>query len=260
MWSVARRPRWIAALLLALAIGAAFALLGQWQLERSFASGDIVTRETETAVPLEGLASPQEPVAAAHDGQLVTVRGTWAPGDAVVLSGRLHDGEPGFWLVGHLTSSEGSGLAVALGWSPDEDEMADATGQLEAAASAGDVVNLSGRYLAGEGPQNTDFEAGELSSLSPAALVNLWAEQDPAGTFGGYLVADEALGGLTAIDAPPPPGDTEVNWLNIFYAAEWAIFAGFAVFLWWRLVKDAWEAENLARSEEGAQAQSGHAR
>jgi hypothetical protein len=27
------------------------------------------------------------------------------------------------------------------------------------------------------------------------------------------------------------------------YAAEWAIFAGFAVFLWYRLVKDAWERE-----------------
>jgi hypothetical protein len=34
-----------------------------------------------------------------------------------------------------------------------------------------------------------------------------------------------------------------VNWLNIFYAAEWAIFAGFAFYLWYRLAKDAWERE-----------------
>jgi hypothetical protein len=30
-----------------------------------------------------------------------------------------------------------------------------------------------------------------------------------------------------------------VNWLTLFYALEWALFAGFAVFLWWRLVEDA---------------------
>ena len=34
-----------------------------------------------------------------------------------------------------------------------------------------------------------------------------------------------------------------MNWLNIFYAAEWAIFAGFAFYLWYRLAKDQWERE-----------------
>jgi surfeit locus 1 family protein len=256
MWSVARRPRWIAALLLALGIAAAFAALGQWQLERSFASGEIVTRETESTVPLAELAQPQTPVAAAHDGQLVTVDGTWVPGDAIVLSERLNDGEPGFWLVGHLTTSDGAGLAVALGWSPDESEITDATAQLDAAASAGDVARVEGRYLVGEGPQGSDFEAGELTNLSPAALVNLWSAPDEGGTFGGYVVASEPVEGLTAIDAPPPPSDHEINWLNIFYAAEWAIFAGFAIFLWWRLVKDAWELEEYERQGASVQQQA----
>jgi hypothetical protein len=26
--------------------------------------------------------------------------------------------------------------------------------------------------------------------------------------------------------------------MNIFYAVEWVVFAGFAIFLWWRLVAD----------------------
>jgi surfeit locus 1 family protein len=34
-----------------------------------------------------------------------------------------------------------------------------------------------------------------------------------------------------------------LNWLNIFYAVEWVIFAGFAIFLWYRLARDAWERE-----------------
>lgn len=253
MWSVARRPRWIAALVLALGIAAAFAGLGQWQLERSFASGEIVTRETESTVPLTGLAEPQTPVAAAHDGQLVSVDGTWAPGDAIILSERYHDDEPGYWLVGHLTTGDGAGLAVALGWSADEGEVADAAAQREAEASGGDVVTVQGRYIMGEAPQNTEFEAGELSSMSPAAFVNLWSTVDEAGTFGGYVILDEPVAGLTQIDAPPPPLNQEINWLNIFYAAEWAIFAGFAIFLWWRLVKDAWELEEYERAGEGAQ-------
>jgi hypothetical protein len=30
----------------------------------------------------------------------------------------------------------------------------------------------------------------------------------------------------------------KINWLSAFYFLEWTLFAGFAVFLWWRLVKD----------------------
>jgi hypothetical protein len=37
--------------------------------------------------------------------------------------------------------------------------------------------------------------------------------------------------------------------LNIFYAIEWVVFAGFAVFLWYRLVRDAWEREEELREE-----------
>jgi hypothetical protein len=29
-----------------------------------------------------------------------------------------------------------------------------------------------------------------------------------------------------------------INWLSAFYFLEWLVFAGFAVFLWWRLVRD----------------------
>jgi surfeit locus 1 family protein len=46
------------------------------------------------------------------------------------------------------------------------------------------------------------------------------------------------------IDAPPPNTEVSLNLLNVFYALEWAFFAGFAIFLWWRLVKDVWEEES----------------
>jgi len=58
------------------------------------------------------------------------------------------------------------------------------------------------------------------------------------------------VAGLDEIDAPAPSTEVTINWLNIFYSIEWAVFAGFAVFLWFRLVKDAWEREQEELAEE----------
>ena len=50
----------------------------------------------------------------------------------------------------------------------------------------------------------------------------------------------------------PPNREVSLNLLNVFYAAEWVIFAGFAVFLWWRLVRDEWEKEHGVRQAREA--------
>ncbi len=81
-----------------------------------------------------------------------------------------------------------------------------------------------------------------------AAMVNLWSEVDPGGVYNGYIVANTPVAGLEKIDSPRPSQEVELNWLNLFYAAEWVIFAGFAVFLWWRLVRDVWEREQTPAS------------
>jgi surfeit locus 1 family protein len=46
----------------------------------------------------------------------------------------------------------------------------------------------------------------------------------------------------------------QFNWLNVFYAIEWVVFAGFAVFLWFRLVRDAFEREHEEAEEARAEA------
>jgi len=238
MWRVAVRPQWIAALILALAVAAAFAALGQWQLERSIASGAVTQQVTETVVPLDSATQPQAPVSEAAAGQLVTVSGSFVPGEFLVFSERLNEGELGYWVVGHFVA-DGAGLAVALGWTADE---ADASAVAER-MDAGEEVTITGRYLPSEPPQQTDFRSGELSAVSAPALVNLWPTVDEEGVYGGFLVASGAVDGLQEIHSPPPIDEVQINWLNVFYAAEWVIFAGFAVFLWYRLVKDAWEKE-----------------
>ena len=235
-------------LVLALAVAAGFAALSQWQLARSVATGTVVVRTTETPVTLESIAQPQRPVTTASDGQLVTVSGTWAPHDYVLVSDRLNRGTPGFWVVGHLSTSDSVGVAVALGWTASQKRAESVLGTLDSNIGTA-AAAVTGRYLASEGPQDSKFEQGELSTLSEGAMVNLWHTVDAKGVYGGYLVSADATSGLDRIDSPPPSSEVELNWLNLFYAAEWVVFAGFAIFLWYRLVKDAWEREQEEAAE-----------
>lgn len=235
-------------LVLALAVAAAFAALSQWQLARSVATGTVVVRTTETPVALDSIAQPQHPVTTAADGQLITVAGTWAPHDYLLVSDRLNKGISGYWVVGHLVTGDSVGVAVALGWTDSKDR---AESVLAALQADGDITGaeVTGRYLASEGPQGSNFEQGELSTVSEGAMVNLWQTVDAEGVYGGYIVAHDAADGLEPIDSPPPSTEVELNWLNLFYAAEWVVFAGFAIFLWYRLVKDAWEREQEEAAE-----------
>ena len=265
MWAVARRPRWIAALALALAVAAVFAGLSQWQLARSVTTGAVLTRDTETVVALGSLAKPQSPVTDVSNGHMVSATGVFNPGDYVIVSNRLNNGDAGYWVVGHFSAQQptadatnallsGSvGLAVALGWSKDRSGASSALSQLRN-ATAGQVVSITGRYFPAEGPQDSDFQKNELSTMSPGQLINVWRTADAAGVYGGYLVAAAHPAGLTRIDSPKPSTAVELNLLNIFYAIEWVVFAGFAIFLWYRLVRDTWEREEEEKLlEEGAE-------
>ncbi len=247
-WSVALRPRWIAALILALAIAAAFALLGQWQLERSVEGGEITEEQSETVVPLETIAVAQQPVTSGSIGQRVSVEAQFVPDDFVVLSDRINHADPGYWIVGHAVTDSGASLAVALGWAATEGEVQSALSALGDTAPEGALV---GRYLPSESPEQSDIESGQRSALAVSELINLWS-QPPAGVYGGYVVLADAPAGLEAIDSPPPVTEVSLNLLNVFYAVEWVIFAGFAVFLWYRLVMDVVEAEREATTAESA--------
>jgi surfeit locus 1 family protein len=253
VWTVARRPRWIAALALALVMAAGFAGLSQWQLARAVATGTVIERDTETALPIEDVAKPQSPVTDRANAQLVTATGRWNAGDYSIVSNRLNKGTAGYWVVGHfsagLDSGTTAGLAVAVGWSADRAGAASAVKTLKAQANLA-VMPIEGRYIPAEGPQDSDFEHGKLSTMTPGAFLNTWTTPDAAGIYGGYLTSAVAAPGLARIDSPKPSSAVEVNLLNIFYAVEWVVFAGFAIFLWYRLVRDTWEREQ----EEAAEA------
>ncbi|MBD5381785.1 SURF1 family protein, partial [Clavibacter sp.] len=254
---VARRPRSVALLALALVIAAGFAALGQWQLARAVESGVVIERDTETALPLGTLVEPQGYVTDRSAGHMVTVAGSLVPGDFVVVSDRLNAGRTGAWVVGHLSITDDGGSAdpapdalpdsvpVALGWAATDEEAAGVAAKLNAGdGSPVGVQEIVGRFLPSEQPE----PAGEgqdperMTRLSTAALINLWPGE-LGDVYNGFIVASTPVAGLTAIDSPPPSEAVQLNWLNIFYAAEWAVFAIFAIVVWYRTVRDTWTRE-----------------
>lgn len=248
MWQIARRPRWVGALILAFAIAASFAALGQWQLSRSLEGGEITEQQSETVVELDSVATAQDPLASVTTGQSVTFTAELVAGDYVVLSDRRNTGALGYWVVGHGVEPSGASIAIALGWAESTDAAKSAIARLDASPPSS---TISGRLLPTESPQQSDFEAGTRSALAVSELVNLWAEV-PGGTYGGYVVSFQAPAGLETIDSPPPSTEVSLNLLNVFYAVEWVVFAGFAVFLWYRLVRDVWEEEREAVHADAA--------
>lgn len=253
---VAVRPRWLLALLLALIVAAFFAWLGQWQISNAIRADDFVSAEFESARPLTDLAAPAEPVSEAAGGAVVTTEGSLRADDLQIIAPRENQGEVGAWVVAHLVSTvDGApaNLAVALGWAPS---IAEAERMIEGAAmipQLEEAIEIEGRLMPPEGALTPrgDEDPLQMQSMVPAYVLNLWSGVEGP-TYSGYLVlhptgAAEALidaAGLQAIDSVPPKPPEAVNWLNVFYAIEWVVFAGFAVFMWYRLVRDAWEKEH----------------
>ncbi len=240
VWAVAVRPRWVGALLLTLAVAVSFVLLSQWQISRAVEQAKVIDYKTETVVAIGAVAKPQSPVTTESNGHLVSVKAQLVPTDYSVISGRQQKGSTVFWVVGHAVTVDGASLAVALGWQPTREKAQDAADALATQPAA--VTGLRGRYLVSEAATDDDFEKGERRTMAVATLINEW-QTAPVTAYGGFLVLSDAPAELQTIDSPAQKPDVTLNWLNVFYAAEWVIFAGFAFYMWFRLVRDEWERE-----------------
>lgn len=217
-------------LALALALASVFAWLGDWQLQRS---RDEAAREAAAraraaeVVDLQDLMEPATAITGEAVGRAVRARGRLEPGKALLVPGRERDGEPGAWLVAPLRvqAAGDATLPVALGWLPE--------GAQPPALPEG-TVELTGRLEQSEPPVGLEpGTTGEVPALSSADLVNLW--EPPLYT--GYLAVTEPVAPLRPVPESEPPSGFALQ--NLSYALQWWLFAAFAVFFWWRLVRDA---------------------
>lgn len=265
MLRTALKPQWIAALVGALVVSWVFVLLSQWQFSRSVSEATPPVRTTEQVKPLTDVVRPGEAFPGTAADQMVTFTGSYDPKRQVLVADRLQDGRTGWWVVTAFTvdgapavgGERGTVVPVARGWiaSPGQ-----------AGPPPSGAITLTGRLLPSEAPQaKQDLAAGQVATLSVAQLINVWDVPSYPG-FVSATAATTASGtpvpapaGLEPLSVAPQPLEQPVNWLNIFYAVEWVVFAGFAIFLWWRLVRDDYERTQDAIADAAAAEAADHA-
>lgn len=262
MLKLALTPRWLGALLLALALATGFMVLSKWQLGTADSGQIHEDPAKEVVQPLEDVAKASEPVLESQADSMVRVNGHYVSDTSRLVEGRVNDGTKGYWVVTQFVidgvppdATEQYSVPVARGFTTDNDP-----GKVSPEPSG--EMTVMGRLVANEAPvaSSETKTAGALGSAATAQLTNIWdtplyagtiaaVGESPAGqplpqTEDGRVRADAALAsphaGLTKIHTEQVV-DHSVNWLNIFYAVEWVVFAVFAIFLWGRMLADSHE-------------------
>jgi cytochrome oxidase assembly protein ShyY1 len=249
VWKTALKPRWIAGLVFAILISGVFVLLSQWQFGRSTTPEVPDNPATEQVQALTATIQPGDFFPGSVADQMVTADGSYDPAKQVLVPDRLKNGQSGYWVVSAFAVTGAPALSgsaataqtwipVARGWVADPDD---------AGAPPSGALKLTGRLLPSESPlPATAPEPGRASAVSVAELINYW----DVSSYPGFVAAtSEVVDGtdvgaaavpraLLPLEIGPQPPAEKVNWLNLFYSLEWVVFAGFALFIWWRLVKD----------------------
>ncbi|WBB58188.1 SURF1 family protein [Streptomyces sp. WMMC500] len=249
-------PRWwVVNVFAALAIAVCL-VMGSWQLSRFETRVDThqEQEEQQDRAATDGVAGrPMAevlPVTQETTGDAVTVTGRYGP--QLLVPDRTLDGETGFYVLTLLrtddpVSDDGAAGArtsvpVLRGWLPGEADPAKAP-----EPPAGEVT-VTGALQASEhqGSPGVHTEGGlprgQVGMISAAALVNVVDEQVSA----AWVTLFEADGGMRPVPAEVPQGsglDLKA-FQNLGYTAQWFVFAGFVIFMWYRLFRR--EAE-LAR-------------
>ncbi|MGX1271402.1 SURF1 family protein [Streptomyces phaeoluteigriseus] len=211
--------------------------MGSWQLSRFEARVDdqrtaeaqADSARTEAPRPLAEML----PVDKATSGKRVTASGRY--GEQLLVPDRELDGRQGFYVLTLLRTDGGRTLPVVRGWLPGTADAARAP-----APPAGEV-SVTGALQASETPGDNGVSAqgglprGQTGAISTATLVNL-VDDD---LYNAWVTLDTADPGMTAVPASAPSGtglDLKA-FQNLGYTGEWFVFAGFVVFMWFRLLR-----------------------
>jgi cytochrome oxidase assembly protein ShyY1 len=211
--------------------------MGSWQLGRfearvqshREASEQVATDRKETARPLAQLL----PVDQRTSGMQATATGRY--GKQLLVPDRELDGRRGFYVLTMLRTDGGKALPVVRGWLPGDADPA------KAPAPPPGRVTVTGSLQASEDPGSGGAGAagglpvGQVGAISTASLVNLV----PYDLYPAWITLDKADSGMKAVPATAPQGsglDLKA-FQNLGYTGEWFVFAGFTVFMWFRLLR-----------------------
>lgn len=207
--------------------------MGTWQLGRF--EDRVATHEAAQERPDPGKQEAVAlrtllPVDQETSGRLATATGRY--GEQFLVPDRELDGRNGSYVLTMLRTDDGEALPVVRGWlaeggkapAPPGGEVR-VTGALQASESAG-----SDGVRAGGG-----LPPGQLAMISAASLVNVV----PYEVYDAWITVSRASDGLLPVPATAPQntGLDLKAFQNLGYTGEWFVFAGFVLFMWFRLFR-----------------------
>ncbi len=210
--------------LLVVVLVAAATWLGTWQLDAWSTRRDAEARDLTRVDPvaLGEVLGPDDPFPGDSVGRPVTLSGTWLDaGTTYVERGSR------YWVVTPLEVGPGdAAIPVVRGVSD--------TPSAPAVEGSAELVGLL-QPTEGTGATDPDPDDDVLPELRVADLV----QRVDVDLYGGYAVLTQGTPGLaTAEPEALPESGRFTAARNLFYAVEWWIFGGFAVFVWVRYLLD----------------------
>jgi cytochrome oxidase assembly protein ShyY1 len=262
-------PRWWGINLFSVLAIPVCLLMGGWQLSRFEARVESHEQQQRTASSA-GHARPEPlsrllPVDAETSGRTAEAVGRYDTSRPLLVPDRRLDGKRGFYVLSLLrtdaahaddgkthgtehdevpggsgesgTARDGKALPVVRGWLPGDADpsrvpppprgLVRVTGALQASESQGSPGVENGGGL----------PKGQLGVISAAALVNVV----PYDVHDAWITVQDIPAASKLRPVPPVrPDNTGLDmkaFQNLGYTAEWFVFAGFVVFMWFRLFR-----------------------
>jgi len=234
-------PRWwVINLFVVLSIPVCL-VMGSWQLGRFEDRVDSHRAQQEQSAEeraeAESRARPLDdllPVTQETVGQTARATGRYDTDHQLLVPDRRVDGRDGFYVLTLLRTDGGPALPVVRGWLPGTAEPA------RVPAPPGGEVTVTGVLQA---PENQDtpgarpgaLPQGQLGIISAATLVNVV----PYEVHDAWITVQRTQEPMKAVPPVVPQGtglDLKA-FQNLGYTAQWFVFAGFALFMWYRLFR-----------------------
>jgi cytochrome oxidase assembly protein ShyY1 len=246
-------PRWLAVSALALLAVPFCVFMGSWQLSRF----EVRVDQHRTAKHERGRTAAEAPVPLARvlpdtrtavpgddSGRVVSATGRYDAAHQFLVPDRSLGGRDGFYVLTPLRIGGGAALPVVRGWLPGEATAAGRSGSVPAVPTG--QVTVTGALQFPESADSSGVPAaaalpsGQLGIISAASLVNVL----PYPVYGGWITANHPAAPLKAVPpaAAPNSGLDLKAFQNLGYTGQWFVFAGFVVFMWFRLARREAEA------------------
>lgn len=238
MLRTALKPRWLGLFALLVVIVIACIQLGLWQLgvARDRGRAEAVTAAAGLpATAVENVLDPHSPFPATASARRVTATGRYAASGQYLVADRRLNGTTGYWVLTPLVMGGDRVLPVVRGF---------VANPAQAPRPPDGQLRVEGALAPGESPaqpRRTPLPAGQLGSVDLSILVNQWSGD----LYNAFLFATgetSTTGPVTPAPGlarvPPPSVPTGLAWRNAAYALQWWIFGAFAVWMWFKMVRD----------------------